>query len=93
MMLAAIFFDGAGTAVRARVIVPMSRHEVSLMQFVEDDEWSFVRGEIFINPHFIQGHERVHKSVSTFSEVNIEKIADHVAAHDPDSERACAVFA
>lgn len=71
----------------------MMRHEIAFVQFVEHNVWTLVWCEVFVDPHFVHGNKRIDKSVTTFGEIDIKKISDDVAAHNPDSEFASAVLA
>lgn len=78
---------------RARVVIAMVRHEIAFVQFVEDNIWSLVRREVFVDPHFVHWNKWVDKSMSTFGEVDVEEISDNVAAYDPDGKLTSAVLA
>ena len=74
------------------IVVPTLRHQISLVQLMEQDKRTLRFCQVVVDPHFVLRNKLVHIVMSTFSEINIKYTSHKTPVDNPDTHRRFKFF-
>jgi hypothetical protein len=68
------------------IIIPTFRHQVSFVQFVERNIWTFRLFQVVVNPDFVLWNKFINVIMPSLREINVKDATHETPVNNPNAD-------